>query len=411
MSTPRTVFLGALLTAGVAMHAQPNWSAAMSPVQQDGYYTVVLSPEVIGRSRSDLSDLRVLDSLGHEVPYILEREPAMYERTWMRPYTLLRNERAGSKRTVIEISSDSMTVVDELQLRIRNAVVNKEARITGSDDRSTWYMIQDQSLSVGEGSGATSVLRFVDLPLTDYRYYRIELNDSLTPPVHVLTLGHSARARSEGRYTPIDGLRFIRSEGKNATRIGLFAGSPFNADRIKFDIRNDGPFLRQGSFTQRTTHTEMQRRRKVQYVDEQPLGSFSLASYARGVIAGPSTTVDTLWIRIDNGNDQPLDIAGIHAFQLERRLVAKLKAGMPYTLTTADAKAQAPLYDLEHFRDSIPASIASLPVPALIAAPRVAAAEPLFAPGMMWVWAAIIGIGALIAFSAVRMMRKTANAN
>jgi hypothetical protein len=266
-------------------------------------------------------------------------------------------------------------------------------------------------MAVGEGNGTTSVLRFVDLPLSDYRYYRIELNDTYGAPVQVLDLGHSGRARSEGRYTPIEGLRFVRREVKNATLIGLFAPSPFNTDRIKFDIRSEGPFLRQGSLTRRTVHTEKQRRRNVRYVDEQPLGSFSLASYARGVIAGPSITVDTLWIRIENGNDQPLDITGIHAFQLERRLVAKLKADMPYRLTTADEKARAPLYDLEHFRDSIPASIASLTVPAMIAAPQTAATSPLFAPGMKWVWAAIIGLGVLIAVSAVRMLRKTAGAN
>ena len=191
----------------------------------------------------------------------------------------------------------------------------------------------------------------------------------------------------------------------------LFAGSPFNADRIRFDVHNDGPFLRQGSFTHRSTHTEKQRRRKVQVVDEQPLGSFALASYARGVVPGPATTTDTLWIRLENGNDQPLEISGIHAFQLERRLVARLKAGMRYRLTTADAKANAPRYDLEHFRDSIPTSLASLQVPPMTAAPKVAATKPLFAPGMKWVWAAIIGLGALIAISAVRMLRKTADVN
>src|SRR5262245_7882097 len=93
--------LGLLLGCALAAEAQPHWSVPLSPVQQEGYYTVVLSPEVIGRSRSDLSDLRLVDSLDHEVPYLLEREPAMYERTWMRSYTLLRNERAN-KRTMIE---------------------------------------------------------------------------------------------------------------------------------------------------------------------------------------------------------------------------------------------------------------------------------------------------------------------
>ncbi len=410
MTALRTVVL--VLVASVAMltFAQPQWSAPLQPISKDGYYTLVLSPEVVGRSHADLGDLRLLDSLNHEVPYVVEFEPAMYEHTWMRTYKLLRNERVN-KRTIIEMEADSAATVDELQVRIRNAMVSKRARITGSDDRENWYMILDECLSVGEGDGATNVLRFVDLPLSDYRYYRITLNDSLTAPVQVLDLGHCGRARSEGRYTAVRPLMFTRVEDRSTSRIALFSNAPFKADRFAFEIRNDGPYLRRGSFMVRVRQEVQGRIRKTPVVREEQIGNFTIASYGRGTIAGPGAITDTLFVDIENQSDRPLEITGIRAFQLEHRLIAKLNAGMRYTISTSDAKASKPRYDLEQFRDSIPASISALAVPAMMAAPPPIVEEPPFSPGKHWLWIVLVSVGAIIAFGAIRLLRQTGKAD
>lgn len=392
------------LCADVLMHAQPHWSAPIAPVDRAGYYTIVLSPEVVGRSREDLADLRLLDSAGKEVAYLIEREPAMYERTWLRSYKLLRNERV-KRATVVEMETDSAGVVDELLIHVRNARVSKRARITGSDDRTDWFMIQDECLAVGEGDGATSVLRFVDLPLSDYRYYRIVLDDSLSAPVQVLDLGHSARARSEGRYTEIDGLTFTRLEDRSITRLAVFTRSPFRADRLRFNIRSDVPFQRRAKFAHHVSYTVREHKRDVVRTGEEPLGDFTLTRTSRGNVPGPRTIVDTLFVLIENGDDRPLNITGIHALQLETRLIAKLEARAPYTITTADAKATMPRYDIAHFRDSLPETMGTLDVPAMKARPVTPKAGPVLAPSMVWVWAAIIGIGAVIAISAVRLLR------
>lgn len=411
MSAYRTLVSLPALGAASLLLGQAQWSAPLAPVAQGGYHTIVLSPEVVGRSREDLSDLRLLDDAGREVAYFAEREPAMYERTWSRSYKLLRNERAG-RWTVVEMEADSAALVDEIQVRVRNARVGKRARITGSDDRKDWYMIQDECLSVGESGDAPSVLRFVDLPLSDYRYYRIALDDSLSAPVQVLDLGHSAPSRHEGRYTPIEGLRYSRVEDHRTTRIALSGPHPFRADRVIVDIRSEVPFLRKGRFFRNVAYTVRDRKRDVVRWQQEDLGSFMLARATRGVLPGPHAPVDTLWMEIGNGDDRPLHITVIRAFQLEQRLVARLNAGERYTITTGDAKARMPHYDIALFRDSLPASIGVLTVPAMVGIPGAAQQGPSTGPGMPWVWAAIIGLGAVIAFSTIRLLRKDgANTN
>lgn len=394
------------LALATTASAQPRWQVALPSVQQDGYYSVLLSPELVGRSRADLADLRVLDSLGHEVAYVLKHEPALYEQAWSKPYKLLRNERVD-QRTIIEIEADSAATVDELQLHIRNADVTKRARISGSDDRKEWFIIKEECLSVGEGEGGASVLRFVDLPLSDYHFYRLELNDKKSLPVQVLALGHSGRVRREGRYTPIEGLRFLRKEEGTTTRMALFGNAPFQAARLVFDIVSEVPFQRNGAFATWTSVMVHERRRQVERRVEGSLGAFVLSSDARGMVPGPGSITDTLWIAIENQNDRPLVINGIEAFQLEQRLIARLKAGERYRIVTGDDRATAPRYDLTAFQDSIPIS-GSLQLPGLSPVPDAKQhSPPAFAPEKKWIWVALIGLGVVIAVSAVRLLRKS----
>jgi hypothetical protein len=400
--------LSALLSLAAAslLFSQPHWSAPLAPVAQDGYYTIVLSPEVIGRSRADLGDLRLLDQAGREVAYVLEHEPAVYDRTWIRSYALLRNERVG-RWTLVEMEADSAALVDEIQVRVRNARVGKRARVTGSDDRKNWYLIKDEDWSVGGSGDSISVIRFVQLPLSNYHYYRIALDDSLSPPVQVLDISYAGRSRTEGQYTPIENVRSSREEDHRETRIALSCPHPFRADRVVFDVRSDEPFLRNGRFYRKVDYTVRHQRRDLVRSRPEYMEDFTLTRASLGALPGTRIPVDTLWCVIQNGNDLPLVFDDIRVFQLEERLVAKLKAGEHYTVTTADAKASIPRYDIALFRDSLPASLGVLSIPAMVSTPMAAKEADPTGPDMKWVWAAIIGLGAVITFSTLRLLRKS----
>ncbi|MBL0036316.1 MAG: hypothetical protein IPP26_11305 [Flavobacteriales bacterium] len=94
--------------------------------------------------------------------------------------------------------------------------------------------------------------------------------------------------------------------------------------------------------------------------------------------------------------------------QLQRSLIAPLTAGITYALTTGDPQANAPHFDIAHFRDSLPAPIDTLTLAALSAIPTPVSAEKPFDPSTLWLWIAILVVGGLSAFGAVRALRKQA---
>jgi hypothetical protein len=401
----RINLLYALLGVLSASAQHPDWRTTIGPVERPGHYLILLSPEVVARSRPSMQDIRVLAPDSTLVPYLLRTEPERVSEARAVPFSVLRNERVG-KRTVVEFEVPTGTLMDGFELGIRNAQVNKSARITGSDDRSHWYMVKDACVALS-GIGEARGLRWMELPLSDHRYYRIELNDSLTAPVQVLGAGHTVMARSEGRYVKAGTVRWDRHEKKGRTVFRIYGDHPLLIDRIHYTTSDTMPFLRQAEVAtvHRTWRTE-RRDRKVMRTERETFSTCSLASYQRAVIDGPHVAVDTLYLEVRNGDDRPLAIASLEALHLQRSLIAPLSPGLTYTLATGDPQANAPQFDIAHFRDSLPTPIDTLTIAALTAIPAAVSAEKPFDLSKVWLWVAILLVGGLSAYGAVRALRK-----
>jgi len=384
---------------------QPHWRTTIGPVERSGHHLIVLSPEVVGRSQPSLHDIRIFAPDSTLVPYLTRTEAARLSETYAVPFSVLRNVRVG-RRTVVEFEVPAGTLMDGFELGIRNAQVNKSARITGSDDRAHWFMVKDEGLALS-GDGAAHGLRWMDLPLSDHRYYRIELNDSLTAPVQVLGVGHTVQARSEGRYVSAGTVHWDRREEKGRTVFRIFGDHPLLIDRIHYSTSDTTLFLRGAEqYTMRSEWRTERKRRKVLHTWREDLGTCSMASYQRAVIDGPHTAVDTLYLEVLNGDDRPLGITALDVLQLQRTLIAPLTAGVTYALTTGDPQANAPQFDIAHFRDSLPTPIDTISLTALSAIPTPVSAEKPFDPSTLWLWVAILVVGGLSAIGAVRALRK-----
>ncbi|MEM9024791.1 MAG: hypothetical protein AAGB22_13675, partial [Bacteroidota bacterium] len=110
---------------------------------------------------------------------------------------------------------------------------------------------------------------------------------------------------------------------------------------------------------------------------------------------------------IDNGDNPPLEVTSVEAAQLNRYLVAHLRAGTAYRLRFGDPEAPVPHYDLDHFRAAVADSI-----PQLLPGPVERVAQPPAAPDdppAAWPpWALWTGIGLVIvilAYFSLNMLR------
>lgn len=381
-----------------------RWEAPIPPVPKAGLYRIVLSPEFVGSSQMELEDVRLVDSTGQEVPYVLDAAWRYKTKGEFHDFAITRNEVVG-KRTLLELDRpDAGILVDHISLRLRNAEVVKPVEITGSDDGKYWYVIKNDHLRLVHGIQLANLTQEITLPPTDYRHYRITLNDSLTAPVRVLGVQWFSQARSYGSYTPALPVHWTQHDSAGTTRIHIPAMFPHPIDRVEFAVSDTQAYHRSCGMVAWRTTTAGRGARKHTSRTAETLASFAIGSDDGLTIDLPGVRAKSFDLVFDNGDDQPLHFTSVRFLQLERTLMASLQPGMRYTLITGTEGATAPQYDMEHFRDKLPSALGTLVCGPLKMRP-IPAHSTAFAPSRWWVWALIIALILGIGTMAFRMLR------
>ncbi len=399
------LLLAALLAWSGAFAQQPRWTAALPAVPRTGLYAIDLGSDLLGASRPDLADIRLIDTTGAQVPYVLRSGAQRTEAGAFIAYKLLRNE-VVAKSTIIELERPADELLDELDIWIRPTDAQKRLRITGSDDGHAWYMVKDEHLVAqgARGDPPHQVLA-VRIPRSDYRYLRLVLNDSLTEPMQVLGVGRFNAGSERPCYNARVHLAFVRIDSSDVTRLRIRHPSALLVDRLEFTVADSTSYRR--PLNVRMQEHGAVRKRRIEVPASWPLSVPlpALSSANGGVVDVPALRLDTFELVIVNGDDRPLGAIEVAARSQCRYLLAELVAGSAYRLTTGDAESTAPVYDMAHFADELPA-----PFDTLLHAPLEAMATGVAAPigsGLSkgWIWASIVVLIAGMALLAVRLLR------
>lgn len=318
--------------------AQPTHKAILPKVGNDAFYSIDLPYEVLGGARTDLADIRIVDGKGKEVAWLLQEDAESKNSNEFIPLPM--DVSSLPRRTDILITGAGEPLAS-LFLKIKNADVSKEAALLGSDDGAKWFVVKDRfQLRRANYSNQTEALLDVTFPLSDYQYYKLSLNDSLSAPLNVIGVG-KIKVESYNKQhlleVPLTGSRISTREKE--TEIELVLPFKFQFERLDFYISSPRYF-----------------RRSLRLV--QPLGGTVVLSDAGGSpqpvpMGGYS---DTLRLTISNGDDRPLGIDSIKVYVRKYSVVAALEKNVEYTLTYGDPQAKFPQYDLS-FSKQIPGKI------------------------------------------------------
>lgn len=384
-----------------------SYSADLKVPEDSGLFSIVLSPELVGRSQKGLGDIRLKDTSDKNVPFVIEIDKAVSEQRGFVPFKMIRNDIVPDRFTVIEIEPEHRSKVDQIHLRIANATVSKSVRITGSDTRLEWFAIKDDHVHLTPNNeGETSSLSILELPLTDHAFYRITIADSTSPPLKVLDVGHLGRMRTRGTYTEASGFSITRSKQANETIIAIHCPHKVRVDKITFDIADDRRFIRPFEI-RRIVHlnpTRRQRRSGQRASEHQALFRGELSSQKTLAFETPTLYLDTAFIVISNGDDEELLISDITLEQLEHRLTAELDANKQYRLLTGNADVRPPEFDIVHF---VGESMSELPII------QMGPLEPLAQPGLgrsfqlsrSWIWGILSILILFILFMVYKLVR------
>jgi hypothetical protein len=370
-------------------------------VDSSGFYKIQLTPQINSKLRSGFPDIRLFDDLNKEVPCILRDDKALNNSAEFKEYEIADKTFLKDSLSRIIIKNTRKESISNISLLIRNAEVHKELKLSGSDDGKQWFVVKEYaSISSISNEKETAELKLLDFPLTNYTYYKIEINDKNSAPLDIVKAGYYDIITTKGAYTGVKTSMTVSDSTKQKrTWVHVKFEERNYIDEFEFKIVGPKYFLRKA-------YLYTGRDDKSGNVNKESSDRFLLDSKSP-LLFPTALFTNEVWFEIINEDDAPLKISGIKCLQLNHYLVAGLEKGKQYELHFSDSLASAPSYDLKYFPSVIPPDMKVL-IPgtiSLLTSPAKAEIAPknIFAD-KRFIWIVLIVVISLLGFVTYRMM-------
>jgi hypothetical protein len=348
---------------GEALSGWEWFADVAAPPGDHPYAHIVLTPPVFDGARPDLSDLRLYDGRGRDVPYALR---VRRKEDVRRPFAATEFNRTTNADRSAEVSLDlgeSPGEHNEIEVSTPGTAFRRPLRVEGSDDRKSWSTVLDKVHLVHfeEGGQAVDVRRFKYTP-SRYRYLRVRIapdpaaaNDA--PAIASVAVLHEVHEAGDYRSWPA----FVEARQPVPAAEG-----PGSAWFIR--LGENGEAAPCESLTLEVADTEFARPYRLEVANpEEPAQIIASGELRRQpsqpdrplVISFPEVTAHRLRLVVTDQRNPPLNLTGAHYAAAARQVIFKPgDAQGPLRLYFGNPTAPAPGYD---FARTLPATLDPAP--------------------------------------------------
>jgi len=335
--------------------AQFQTTGKIKEVSKNGFHEIVLSPEIRSYSKQDLSDIRIFNAKGNEVPYFIQRNSEALLSSF-EAYTIVSKTVLPKKSTSIVIEIPSIKNNNNISLLIANADVEKNYSISGSNNLEEWFGISNsQTLYDLNSITESSVVKTISYPLSTYKYLRIDFDDKKTLPINILKAGNFNTQLQKNILQDVIPVKSETREltSQKETQIHVVFDVPQIINQISFEISRPTYYKRQAIIYKKISSKT---KRKTQIIDEE-IVSFELNSNTKNTFEIPEIFEKEFFIKIENQDNLPLSISAVTYSQKPISIISDLNVNEKYTIKTGNKKFAEPEYDLSDFKNNIKGSL------------------------------------------------------
>jgi hypothetical protein len=321
----------------------PAWSQGTYPYRADiakidssGVYKVELTPGFLSKSISkNLYDIRIADESGKFVAYTIVSNPSDKAKPVFVDFPEVKQNPNSDTVTYYIAENRDKIKVSQLWLKLKNTAVNRLADISGSDDLQHWFAIKEniqlQDAGLGNDADFEQMLSF---PTSDYRYFKIRIGNKHKDFIKITRSGvYLDNTAGNLQYAQLPPVKLTSKTANKQTSYYADLSGNYIVNSLKIDVSSPKYYSR------RITIYDIGNKGEEMLYDD----SIS-SSTQRAVTFSAKTT--RLRIDIVNGDDNPLVVKDISAFQLQDFAVCYLEKGHNYYLLAGDTTANEVRYDL-----------------------------------------------------------------
>ncbi|MDH5367496.1 MAG: hypothetical protein OEW67_10945 [Cyclobacteriaceae bacterium] len=394
------------------MGQEYTYKADVASINETAYYKIVLSPELLGKLKTDQSDLRIFDNNGKEQPYLRHQELEVSSTSLFKEYEIIEKEYKEDAISHLIFHNPEKREIDNVSFIVKNTDVQKRARLSGSDDQENWYVIKDNYLlHAMHSKNATSELKILNFPLSDYTYFRLEINDNWRLPINILKVGYYDTHLIKGISTEFDYPIAHQKDSLKTSFVKLELSEKKYLEKLSIKVSGADYYSR---YTNVLVKKERLNSKKKEEVFFQSIGTFELNSNSRNEVDLGGLSVKDLYLEIDNKDNQPLIVEKVTASYLNQYAVVELEPQTNYTLKFGDKNLRSPEYDLVAFENKIipgTTKISHSEVISLMPLKETKVKAPSIFENDYFIWFVIGAVGIVLGLISVKMIKEMGKKN
>ncbi|MGL1888720.1 MAG: hypothetical protein OCD76_19560 [Reichenbachiella sp.] len=381
--------------------------ASIEPIFANGFHKIVLSPELLGKANTSLSDLRIYDNDGIEQPYLIQRESSISTKSSFKEYKIVGREGENDSTSYLVFLNDDDQPIDQVSFIVQNTDVKKRASLSGSNDGKTWYVIRNNYLLQSmHSSNETTELKTIDFPLSDFSFFKLQIENNIKEPINILKVGYYERQKTAGLSTNFDYPVLSQTDSANTSFVRLDLPEMKYLEKLRFEVSGAQYYSRHMRILIKK-EAENKRMEKVYHL--QQIGSLELNSNGNNEIEIGGIRLQALFIEIDNKDNLPLKLERVIGSFLNHYAVVDLKTDKSYLLKFGNQELRAPNYDIAYFGDVIPehapkTNIKQIKI--LTNTEEAMVEEPSIFNNPIVLWGVIGIVGIFLAFISFRMIKE-----
>ncbi|MFK7900184.1 MAG: DUF3999 family protein [Cyclobacteriaceae bacterium] len=381
------------------------YQTKVKSVDKTGYYKIMLSPDLLGKLRSDKGDLRVYDQEGKEQPYLLQREVASSTTSLFEEYKIIDKKYEKDAISHLIFHNKEKKAIDNVSIIVKNTDVQKRARLSGSDDKKNWYVIKNNYLLHSmDSKDETSELKILDFPLSDYQYFKLEINDNWRLPINILKVGNYNTQKIKGSSTTFNFRVSSQKDSAKTSYVKLELPELNYLEKLKLVVSGSEYYSREVNVLVKRNELNS-KKKEITYFES--VGSFRLHSNSENEFDLQGLSVDQLYLEINNRDNQALKIEKVTASYLNYYVIASLQLESAYTLRFGDETIYRADYDIKNFADQVSKDASKVVHEGVIQAKKKEELkkESSIFENSYFIWAVIGVVGLLLGFISLRMIK------
>ncbi|OHB63595.1 MAG: hypothetical protein A2168_05335 [Planctomycetes bacterium RBG_13_50_24] len=332
----------------------------------DQYCGFVLTPDIYNLARGDLGDIRLVETNGEQIPYVLAKPKDITERQEYRPGVINRSTGA-EKAAMVTLDFGKQVIKNSIGVETGGNNFRRAVKVEGSNDNTEFFTLVEHAYVFAVSFDR----RFeqIDLPPNDYRYLRVTVlpmaTEEQVPVVNEVRAFKVGESLAERQTLEMALIEHSEDEKSNSSiYIYDLAYCRLPVSEIELDIADDS-FYRYVTIAGRDaeklkvkidSEDNRQRFREVDVGWERIInGTIYRYTSADGqehenlILRIPSDTRVYRYIRItiSNYDDKPVIVNSASANMIAHKIIFEKKDNAAPILYVGSESAMAPQYDLK----------------------------------------------------------------